>query len=208
MESLDSDETRRLLELARSGQREPINLLLQRHRPFLRRMVELRLDPRLRARVDPSDVVQEAQLEAGRRLDDYLRRPVLPFRLWLRQLAYDQLLKACRRHLGTARRAVGREVPLPDQSSFLLGQQLLATPPSPSQHLAQRELARRVREAVSRLAEPDREVVVLRAFEGLSNQETARLLHIRPAAASQRYGRALLRLRQFLVDLGISEASS
>jgi RNA polymerase sigma-70 factor (ECF subfamily) len=208
MESLDSDETRCLLELARSGQRGSVNLLLQRHRPFLRRVVELRLDPRLRARVDPSDVVQEAQLEAGRRMEAYLRQPALPFRLWLRQLAYDHLLKACRRHLGAARRAVSREVSLPDRSSQLLARQLVAAPPSPSQHLAQRELARRVREAVSRLTEPDREVVVLRAFEGLSNQETAHLLHIRPDAASQRYGRALLRLRQFLVDLGISEASS
>jgi RNA polymerase sigma-70 factor (ECF subfamily) len=208
MESLDSDETRHLLELARSGQRGPIDLLLQRHRPFLRRVVKLRLDPRLRARVDPSDVVQEAQLEAGRRLEAYLRQPALPFRLWLRQLAYDQLLKACRRHLGAARRAVAREVHLPDQSSLLLGQQLLPVPASPSQQLARKELARRVREAVSRLAEADREVVELRAFEGLSNQETARLLHIRPDAASQRYGRALLRLRQILVDLGFSEASS
>jgi RNA polymerase sigma-70 factor (ECF subfamily) len=208
MESLDTDETSRLLELARSGQRGAIDLLLKRHRPFLRRMVELRLDPRLRARVDPSDIVQEAQWEAGRRLEAYLRQPALPFRLWLRQLAYNHLLKACRRHLGTSRRAVGREVPLPDRSSLLLGQQLLAAAPSPSQHLAQRELARRVREAVARLAESDQEVVVLRVFEGLSNQETAQVLDIRPDAASQRYGRALLRLRQHLMDFGFPETSS
>jgi RNA polymerase sigma-70 factor (ECF subfamily) len=168
--------------------------------------VELRLDPRVRARVDPSDVVQEAQLEAVRRLDGYLRQPPIPFRLWLRQLAYDRLLMAQRRHVRAARRAVGRDEALPDRSSLLLARQLLDVRSGPGERLARQELARRVREAVARLSEADREIVLLRNFEGLSNQEAAALLDIRADAASQRYGRALLRLRQLLLDQGFGES--
>src|SRR6516225_8426712 len=113
-------ETRRLLGRARGGDREAVEELFIRHRPYLRRLVELRLDPRLRPRVDASDVVQEAQLEAARRLDGYLQMPALPFRLWLRRLAYDRLLMLRRYHLAAERRSVIREVALPDRSSLLL----------------------------------------------------------------------------------------
>src|SRR5262245_16835367 len=98
----DSEETHHLLEQARAGDRQAFERLFAHCRPFLERVVALRLDPRLRARVDPSDVVQETQLEAVRRLDAYLRDPVMPFRLWLRQLASDQLLKSRRYHLHRA----------------------------------------------------------------------------------------------------------
>src|SRR6516165_12334958 len=94
----DSAETRRLLERACAGEAEATERLLSRHRPYLRRLVELRLDPRLRPRVDASDVVQETHLEALRRLSAYLERRPLPFRLWLRQIACDCALKAHRRH--------------------------------------------------------------------------------------------------------------
>jgi RNA polymerase sigma-70 factor (ECF subfamily) len=200
----DSAETRRLLEQAQAGQAGAVDQLLTRHRPYLRQLVRLRLDPQVRARVDPSDVVQEAQMEAVRRLGGYLRRPEIPFRLWLRQITYDRLLMLRRRHIGAARRAVGREVALPDRSSLALAQQLLASASTPSEQLARRELARRVRQALDRLDDADREVLLMRNFEGLSNQEVARLLHLQPAAASQRYGRALLRLRNLLVEGGLS----
>src|SRR5262245_10161331 len=107
----DSAATRRLLERARAGEAEAPEQLLARHRPFLRQLVELRLDPRLRARVDPSDVVQEAQWDAFRRLADYLRRRPMPFRLWLRKTAQERLQKFQRQHLEAGRRAAGREVP-------------------------------------------------------------------------------------------------
>ena len=109
----------------------------------------VRLDPKMRARVDPSDVVQEAQLEASRRLDDYLKEPALPFRLWLRQIAYDRLLMLRRHHVGAARRTVERDLPLPDRSSLVLVQQLVAAGSGPSQQLIKREFVRRVREAVN-----------------------------------------------------------
>src|SRR5438445_2440774 len=189
----NSAETEHLLQQIRGGERLAIDPLFARHRPELRRLVQLRLDPKLRPRLDPSDVVQEAQLEALRRLDDYLQEPPMPFRLWLRQLTYDRLLMVRRQHVQARRRTVQRDVALPDQSSLLLAQQLLASGSSPSEQLAKRELTRRVNRAVGELAETDREIVLMRNFEGLTNQEVSDVLAISPAAASQRYGRALLR---------------
>src|SRR5262245_9555041 len=192
------EDTERLLGQALAGDRQAVEQLFALHRPYLHHLVELRLDPRLRPRVDPSDVVQEAQLEALRRLPEYLRQQPLPFRLWLRQLTYDRLLMAYRRHVKTARRAVGQEVGLPDRSSLLLAQQLLAGGSSPSQQVSKEEMARRVRQALAKLPEADREVLMLRTFEGLSFQEVSHLLQIEPAAARKRHGRALLRLHQLL----------
>jgi RNA polymerase sigma-70 factor, ECF subfamily len=204
----DSTETRLLLEQARAGQPQARDRLLDRHRAYLRRMVEVRLDPRLRPRVDPSDVVQDAQIEALRRLESYLSRPPMPFRLWLRQIAYDRLLMLRRRHVGAARRSVDRDVALPDQSSLQLAQQLLAAGPTPSEDFVVQELGRRVRRALAELPDGERDVLILRNLEGLSNQETAELLHIDPATASRRYGRAVIRLREVLVQSGFSESET
>jgi RNA polymerase sigma-70 factor, ECF subfamily len=202
----DSAETQRLLRQMRAGDRQAFEQLFARHQAYLHRLVELRLDPRLRARVDASDVVQEAHLEALSRLEAYLKRPALPFRLWLRQIAFDRALKARRYHLGTARRAIGREVPLPEQSSLVLAGQLLAGGSTPSQQMDQQELARRLRQAVAQLPEADREIVMLRHFEGLSNREAACLLRLDPATASKRHGRAMLRLHRILFEGGLTES--
>jgi RNA polymerase sigma-70 factor (ECF subfamily) len=175
------------------------------HRPYLCRVVELRLDRRLRARVDPSDVVQEAQLEAFRRLPDYFARRPMAFRLWLRKTAQERLLMLRRFHLGAEKRAAKREVPLPEESSILLARQLLAPDPTASQLLMNQERKRRLREAVGQLSEGDREILALRNLEALSNAEAAEVLGIDPAAASRRYGRALLRLRKILVARGFME---
>jgi RNA polymerase sigma-70 factor (ECF subfamily) len=201
----ESTETLRLLQQVRAGEQKARERLFARHRPFLRRLVAMRADPRLRARLDPSDIVQETQLEALRRLDDYLEKPKLCFRLWLRQIAYDRLLHLWREHLKARRRSVEREVYLPEGSSLQLARQLLSAAPGPSVELLNKEFARRVREAVHLLPEADREMVLLRNFEGLSNQEAAELLDLKPATASQRYGRALIRLREILLNRGISE---
>jgi RNA polymerase sigma-70 factor (ECF subfamily) len=200
----DAGEPEDLLRRLRAGERAAFEELFARHRPYLRRFAEIRLDARLRARVDPSDVVQETYLEAFRRLANYLDQPPMPFRLWLRRIAQDRALKAQRHHLGTARRTVNREVPLPERSSLLLARQLLAAGSTPSQHLDHRALAGRLRQAVAQLPPTDREVILLRHFEGLSNQEVGYLLGIDPAAASQRHGRALLRLHQMLFQSGSS----
>jgi RNA polymerase sigma-70 factor (ECF subfamily) len=195
----NSEETRDLLERVRQGDREAFDRLFTHYQGYLRRVVALRLDPQLRARVDPSDVVQETQLEAFQRLQSFLEQDsTLPFRLWLRQLAADRLQKLRRFHVHTARRAVGREVHLPEESSFQLANQVLATDTTPSQHLDRRELARRVNDAVNALAEPDREILLLRSFEGLSYEEAGYLLGVEPAAARQRHARALLRLHRLM----------
>jgi RNA polymerase sigma-70 factor (ECF subfamily) len=201
----DSPDTQQLLDRAGAGDPAAFEELFARHRDFLRVVVRLRLDGRVRARVDPSDVVQETQFEAFRRLPDYLDRRPMPFRLWLRKTAQERLLKVQRRHLATDRRAVGREVPLPEQPSAVLAGQLLAGGSTPSQKLDRSETARRVRDAVARLPDADREVLLMRNFEGLSNQEVAYLLELDPATASKRHGRALLRLRQLLLDGGVTD---
>src|SRR5207249_12265605 len=138
-------------------------------------------------------VVQATLLEAARRIDDYLRRGPMPFWLWLRQTACEQLVTLQRRHLGAACRSAGREQPLPTGSSVLLARQLLAEPETPSEQVAGDELAERVRAALGRLDEDDQTIILLRNFEGLSNQQAAAVLGIDPAAASKRFGRALLR---------------
>lgn len=199
----DSAETNRLLEQARAGDRRVFDQLFARYRPYLRQAVKLRLDPRLRPRVDASDIVQEAQMEAYRRLGDFLERRPMPFRLWLRKTAYEQSLMSRRRHVASARRSLGREVPLPEHSSLLLARQFLARGSSPSQRLGRRELAQQLRQVLAELSEPDREVLLMRNLEGLSNHEVAQVLAIEPAAASQRYGRAVLRLRKLLLARGL-----
>jgi RNA polymerase sigma-70 factor (ECF subfamily) len=204
----DSAQTQRLLQRAQTGDRQAFEELFARHRPYLRQMVELRLDPRLRTRVDPSDVVQEAHLEAYRRLNTYLQQRPMPFRLWLRQIAYDRTLKAWRYHLATARRAVSREVPLPEHSSLLLARQLLAGGPTPSEALDHLDLAQRLRQAMAQLPPADREVILLRHFEGLSNQEVGCLLGVDPGTVSKRHGRAMLRLHRILFAGGLTESQS
>lgn len=204
----DLGETERLLDRARAGDRQAVESLLGGHRPYLQRFVALRLDVKLRSRVDASDVVQEAQIEALRRLDDYLEQPALPFRLWLRQIAYDRLLMLRRHHVEAARRTVERDRPLPDSSALLLADQRRAAGPSPSQVSTQREFVQRVRQAVSQLPQGDREVLILRKLEGLSNRETAQVLRTDPATASRRFGRALLRLRDILLASGLVEGES
>jgi RNA polymerase sigma-70 factor (ECF subfamily) len=199
----DPDETERLLGQLSPSDRRPLNRLLALHRGFLRKAVELRLDPRLRARVDASDVVQEAQFEAARRIDDYLKRRPMPFHLWLQKTAYENLLRLRRQHIQAACRRVEDEAPLPEASSLLLAHQLLAGGPSPSQEMREQELARQVQQALAGLSEEDREILLLRSFEGLTNEEAGQILGIEAAAASKRHTRSLLRLRKLLLAGGI-----
>jgi RNA polymerase sigma-70 factor (ECF subfamily) len=201
----NSAETTRLLERARTGERQAFEELFRRHRAFVRQVIDLRLDDRLRSRVDPSDIVQETQLEAFRKLADYLEREPMPFRLWLRSTAYERLQTARRHHLGAGRRSVERECPLPEGSSLCLAEHFLSRGSSPSHELSRRELADEVQKAMGGLSEADREILIMRNLEMLSNHEVAQVLQIAPATASQRYGRALLRLRQLLIERNLLE---
>jgi RNA polymerase sigma-70 factor (ECF subfamily) len=197
--------TEALLDRARRGDPAALAELLERHRARVRQAVALRLDRRLAARVDVSDVVQEAYLEASRRLPEYLERPALPFALWLVWLAREKVLALHRQHLYADCRTVGREAaPLPAESSAILVRGLLGREPSPSQAVVAAELAEKLRLALGRLDEEERDLILWRHFEQLSNREIAQLLDITEAAAGKRYIRALERLRGLLGDLGVS----
>jgi RNA polymerase sigma-70 factor (ECF subfamily) len=200
----DSAETCSLLERISRGDRQALEMLLVRHRPELHSFVEVRLGTRLAARVDPSDVVQEAQLEIARRMDDFLERRPMPFHLWARKTAYARLLDL-RRHHRRARRSVDREAALPDRSSLLVARPLLDRGPSPNQLLQAQELAERIARAVNGLTGVDQEILLMRHGEKLSFAEIACLLEIEPAAARKRFGRALLRLEQALSEQGLTE---
>jgi RNA polymerase sigma-70 factor (ECF subfamily) len=195
----ESSETQELLAAARRGEADAVNRLLQRHREALRRLVALRMDRALARRVDASDIVQEALLDANRRLADYLDHPALPFHLWLRQMALDRLIDAHRRHRVAARRSLDREQPLagqrPDESTADPAARLPDPQPTPAAAAAWRELERRFQAALEQLDDDDRNIILLRHFEQLSNQDAARLLSLSDAAASMRYLRALRRLR-------------
>jgi RNA polymerase sigma-70 factor (ECF subfamily) len=201
----DSPETLGLLERAGAGDAGALGELIARHRDAVRRFVELRMDPKVRGRIDASDVVQEAHLEAVRRIEDYLARRPMPFHLWLCRTAYENLIRLRRQHVEAAARAVGRENPMPDRSSVLIARQVLSGI-APDRLAEEAELAGRVHDALAQLDEVDREVLLLRTFEGLSNAEAAAVLDVEPSAASKRYGRALLRLRQTLAATGLTDS--
>jgi RNA polymerase sigma-70 factor, ECF subfamily len=200
----DSAETCALLDRVQRGDEQARDALLARHRPDLRSFVEVHLDPRLRARIDPSDVVQDGQMEAARRLGDYLSRRPMPFRLWLRKTVYQRLLNLRRDHL-RKRRSVRREVALPDRSSLLAAGPLLRGQSSPSQRAVAREVAEGVSRAVAALSDADREVLLMRHADELPYDEIACLLDIDAAAARKRYGRALIRLQRGLTEQGLLE---
>jgi RNA polymerase sigma-70 factor (ECF subfamily) len=195
----DTDE---LLRRTGAGDRDARGALLGRHRDRLRRMVALRLDPRLAARVDPSDVVQEVLVEADRRLDRYARERPLPFYPWLRQLAWDRLADQHRRHVRAGRRTVAREEVrfgrLPDSSAEELANRILGRGESPSSGMRRDEQRERVRAALEALAEADREVLVLRYLEQLSARDVGAVLGVSEEAAKKRALRALQRLRALL----------
>jgi RNA polymerase sigma-70 factor (ECF subfamily) len=202
----DRTDLSELLRRADDGDVQARGDLFARHRDRIRRMVQLRLDRRLQGRIDPSDVMQEAFLEMSRCLGNYLRAPELPFFLWLRMLTGRKLQALHRRHLGTRARDAGREVSLhrgalPQASSVSLAAQLLGRNTTPTQAAARAELQLRVQEALNEMEAIDREVLALRHFEQLSNAETAQVLGLSEAAASNRYVRALKRLKAILVPV-------
>src|SRR5262245_15528081 len=194
------------LRPAQAGDPPALAELFARYRDRLRRMVRLRLDRRLFGRLDPSDVLQEAYLDFARRFTDYARAPTLPFYLWLRALTGQKLVDLHRQHLGARMRDAGLEVSLyrgslPQASSASLANHLLGRLTSPSRAAIRAETQIRVQEALNSMDPLDREVLTLRHFEMLSNDETAQLLGISKKAASKRFVRALERLQDILTLL-------
>jgi len=205
MPAENSPETDDLLAQARQGESAAVQRLLETHREPLRRMIGLRLDPALAGRVDASDIVQDVMLEVSQRLQDYLRRPGMPFHLWLRHIARDHMIDAHRRHRVAKRRSLDREQPLlpaalADHSSLELAGQLIDPEMTPASAALQQELRRRLEQALAELDGDDREVILMRHYEHLSNQEVAAALGVSEAAASMRHLRAVRRLRASLLE--------
>jgi RNA polymerase sigma-70 factor, ECF subfamily len=196
----NSEETQELLAEARGGDATAVNRLLERHRAALRRMIDLRMDRVIGRRVDASDIVQDVLLDAHRRLEDYLAHPAMPFHLWLRQMARDRLIDAHRRHRVAARRSIDREQPMVaparlDHSTLDLAAELADPELTPAAAATWHELQVRFQQALDQMDEQDREVVLLRHFEHLSNGEVAEVLGLSEPAAGMRYLRAMRRLR-------------
>jgi RNA polymerase sigma-70 factor, ECF subfamily len=201
----ESGRTEELLEQARQGKAEAVDQLLARHREPVRRLIDLRLDPAIVQRLDASDVVQEVLLEASRRLPEYLQQPTMPFHLWLRHIARDRVIDAHRRHHQAQKRGVDRERPLhrpawAERSSMELAAQLIDQERTPASAALQEELQRQLHQALDQLAEDDRDVIQMRHFEQLGNQDVAAALGLSEAAASMRYLRAIRRLRDLLTQ--------
>jgi RNA polymerase sigma-70 factor, ECF subfamily len=198
------ESTNDLLEHARSGDPKAVEDLFARYREPLRKVVDLRLDPVLARRVDASDIVQDVLIEANQRLNDYLRSPNMPFHLWLRHLAQDRIIDTHRRHRLAQRRSVDREQPIQapawaEESSMMLVSQLVDGERTPASEAIQQELQRRMNDALQLLGEDDRDIILMRHHEQLSNQEVAASLGLTEAAASMRYLRAIRKLRAVLI---------
>lgn len=198
-----SQELESVIAGVRAKDRDSLERLFAQHRDYLRQVIRLRMDQQTQQRVDVSDIVQEAHLEALRRVGEFADNPVMPVRLWLRQIACDRMVMAQRKHMGAARRSVKRELCLPEDMSMNIARQLVAGVASPSAAVSKEEMLKKVRSAVAELPHDDREIILLQAFEGLNSTESAEILKIEPATARKRFGRALRKLQQKLVEQGL-----
>lgn len=198
----DSEDTLRLLDRAGQGDKQAVDRLLRKHRSDLRSFVERYMDPRVRGRIDPSDIVQEAQLAIAHRLSDFLARRPMSFDLWMRKTTRERLHNAHRDHRAK-RRDVNREAMLPDQSSIALAECLIASDPSPSKIVEARERASKIAAAVADMPETDREILLMRLLDKMPYDEIATLWDVTVAAARQRFVRAMDKFSKVLSRRGL-----
>jgi RNA polymerase sigma-70 factor (ECF subfamily) len=207
---MEPHEISSLVQRARNGDERALSELFREYQPRLVRMIELRLDSSLRRRLDPADVVQESWVEIVRRLPEWAAQTALPFHVWLRLMTAQSLAQAQRRNLGANMRDAQREVSMHESragvSAVNAADAFLASATSPTLAARREELRERVLAALEELDAIDREIVALRHFEGLTNDEAAAELAISPDAASKRFLRALVRLRPALEALAPSPA--
>jgi RNA polymerase sigma-70 factor (ECF subfamily) len=201
----DAQPERELIQRAADGDADAVGQLFESQRGRLERLLEFRMHSRLRTRVSPSDVIQETFLDASRRLKEFAENPEVPFYVWLRFLACQRLAQLHRHHLSRQLRSAQREISLDEAGNLSwtssgLANQIAGTLTSPSMAAQKVELQTQLLEVLDRLDEMDREILVLRHFEHLTNSECANILQISPTAASNRYIRALERLRAALGD--------
>lgn len=208
----DDHDLQSLVSRASAGDAEAMDILFSLFRPRLKRMVHLRLNRRLQGRVDDSDIIQEALIDAARKLPQYAQEPQLPFYLWLRHLTGLKLIEVHRRHLGTQMRDAHHEVTLhrgslPGADSVSLAAHLLGNLTSASQAAIKAENRLLLQELLNSMEVIDREILALKHFEQLTFDEIAQVLEISRSAAGRRYLTALKRLRSILVDFpGLGES--
>jgi RNA polymerase sigma-70 factor (ECF subfamily) len=200
-----AERTADLLDRLRANDGQALGELFMLHRERLWRMLYVRLDRRLARRLAPDDVLQEAFLDVARRIGEYLADPAVPFYAWLRFLTVQRMQMLQRTHLGTRMRDVGLEVALPQgggpfASSESMAGQLVSAMTSPSQAAIRHELQARLRAALDEMDPLDREVLALRHFEELGNNEVAQVLGISREAAGKRHVRALRRLKAIFTE--------
>src|SRR5262245_5680741 len=198
----DGADTESLLSRAREGDAAARSELLELYRDRLRRMVAIRVDKRLAARIDPSDIVQEAMRDAFKRLGEYFATPEIAFYPWLRRIAWDRLMDMYRQHIAAEKRSVLKERPpeLNDESMAELAHNLAANSQNPRQQALAAELEARMMAALARLKPKDRELLVLRYMEQLDVEEIASVMGISRTAVTSRHLRAIQRLREHLSD--------
>ena len=207
----NSSSIKQLLQSSESDNCRELVELFETDRQRLTQMVRLRMDRRLQGRVDAADVLQESYLECAKRFGEYLANPSMPLYLWVRFLTGQKLIDLHRHHLGTKMRDAGQEVSLyrgalPQASSVSLAAHLLGRLTSASRAVIRAETQMHVQEALNSLDPMDREVLTLRHFEMLTNEETAQVLRIKKTAASNRYVRALKRFKEVLARIpGLDE---
>jgi len=198
-----SDRERELVDRVINGDQDALAELFSENRDRLWRMVSFRMDPRLHGRVDADDVLQEAWLAAVQRIDHFLTDATRSIFVWFRLITSQTLIDLHRRHLGTQKRNAAMEFSInrgwtSDSTSSALSFHLLGHLTSPSQAALREELSSQLQDSLQSMNSIDREVLALRHFEQLSNKETAHILGISDQASSDRYMRALARLKNVL----------
>ncbi|MFT5153868.1 MAG: RNA polymerase sigma-70 factor (ECF subfamily), partial [Planctomycetota bacterium] len=200
---------RQALDHAANGDLSPLGDLLETYRPRLRRTIATRMDPRLRCRIDPEDVLQESLVEVTRRVPSYLEKREMPFFLWVRFLTGQKLLQLNRTHFGAAARDIRCELPMerqatPDATSFMVASALLDNGPTPSQVMMKKEERGELLRALDDMDAMDREVLVMRHFERLNTLEVSHVLGLTESGARRRYGRALRKLQAIIQSFSLA----
>ena len=206
MPSDNSTQTERLLRELEQGNATVLGDLVKLHSPYLRKIIQVRIHPQLRTRVDLSDVEQETRIVIMRRIHEFLEQRPSSFRVWLRSRAIEQLADQYRRHIGAAKRSVRREQKADDRSSLEIARALLVD--NQVERLQRKELAEQVRRLIEELSEIDQEILTLRHVEGLSNVEASEALALPLDTVRKRYGRAIRRLVEKVAEAGIDESIS
>lgn len=200
--SLENNETDQLVSRARAGDVASIAVLMQKHRRRLKQMICARMDPRIRPRVDPSDVIQDTLTSASQQLPKYLETTAIPFYAWLRRIAWQKLVHAHERHLDAEKRSIKREQveyqQVSDKSTLLFAKLIPGNLSTPSGAVSRKENQIRVRRALASMAEIDREVLLQRYVEQLSLKEISSVLEMTEAAVTMRHMRALQKMQKLL----------